>query len=229
MLSSNASNGAKHRRARRTALGALAVTGAGVALPLLATGAAHADSSVWDRVAACESSGNWSINTGNGFYGGLQFTESTWLAYGGGQYAQYANDASPAQQIAVAEKVLAGQGPGAWPVCGPRAGLSSADVNDQGAPAASNYQQTSAPQQTQQVQQQAPAQQPQQNDNDSAPVTYTATSSTKGGYVVHAGDTLSEIAATHGVRGGWEHLYALNKSVVGANPNLIFPGQHLVF
>ncbi len=57
---------------------------------------------------------------GNGFYGGLQFTESTWLAYGGGQYASYANEASKAEQETVANRVLAGQGIGAWPVCGPR-------------------------------------------------------------------------------------------------------------
>jgi hypothetical protein len=72
----------------------------------------------WDAVARCESGGNWSINTGNGFYGGLQFTSSTWLAFGGGAYAPRADLASPSQQIAIAEKVLAGQGPGAWPICG---------------------------------------------------------------------------------------------------------------
>jgi hypothetical protein len=72
----------------------------------------------WSAIAACESGGNWSANTGNGFYGGLQFTEQTWLAYGGGQYASSANLASQSQQIAVAQRVLAGQGIGAWPVCG---------------------------------------------------------------------------------------------------------------
>jgi hypothetical protein len=74
----------------------------------------------WAAIAACESGGNWSANTGNGFYGGLQFTEQTWLAYGGGQYAASANLATPAQQIAVAQRVLAAQGIGAWPVCGRR-------------------------------------------------------------------------------------------------------------
>jgi Transglycosylase-like domain/LysM domain len=72
----------------------------------------------WSAIAACESGGNWSIHTGNGFYGGLQFTEQTWLGYGGGRYAQSANLATPAQQIAVAQRVEAGQGIGAWPVCG---------------------------------------------------------------------------------------------------------------
>jgi len=73
----------------------------------------------WSAIAACESGGNWGASTGNGFYGGLQFTEQTWLGYGGGRYASSANLATPAQQIAVAGQVLAGQGIGAWPVCGP--------------------------------------------------------------------------------------------------------------
>jgi hypothetical protein len=72
----------------------------------------------WAAIAACESGGNWAASTGNGFYGGLQFTEQTWLGYGGGRYARSANLASPAEQIAVAQRVLAGQGIGAWPVCG---------------------------------------------------------------------------------------------------------------
>lgn len=87
--------------------------------------------SVWDRVAACESSGNWSINTGNGFFGGLQFSGSTWLAYGGGAYAATADRATKDEQIIIGQRVLNGwpgraaaQGPGAWPVCGPRAGLT---------------------------------------------------------------------------------------------------------
>ncbi|MEV4615874.1 transglycosylase family protein, partial [Kitasatospora sp. NPDC049258] len=80
--------------------------------------------STWDKVAQCESTGNWAINSGNGFYGGLQFTNSTWAAFGGTSYAPQANLASKAQQIAVAEKVLAAQGPGAWPVCSVKAGLT---------------------------------------------------------------------------------------------------------
>jgi hypothetical protein len=73
----------------------------------------------WSAIAACESGGNWSASTGNGFYGGLQFTQQTWLGNGGGQYAPSAAQASAAQQIAVAQRVLASQGIGAWPVCGP--------------------------------------------------------------------------------------------------------------
>jgi nucleoid-associated protein YgaU len=88
--------------------------------PVQAPPAAASGGVNWSAVAACESGGNWADNTGNGFYGGLQFTQQTWLGYGGGQYAPSANLATPAQQIAVAQRVLAGQGIGAWPVCGAR-------------------------------------------------------------------------------------------------------------
>jgi hypothetical protein len=86
--------------------------------------AAHA-SPGWNGVAACESGGNWSTNTGNGYYGGLQFSHSTWIAYGGGAYASNANGASSSAQISIARRVLAAQGPGAWPACGRSAGLTS--------------------------------------------------------------------------------------------------------
>ncbi|GAA1138840.1 hypothetical protein GCM10009630_42310 [Kribbella jejuensis] len=79
-------------------------------------------SGAWDRIAACESGGNWAANTGNGYYGGLQFDHGTWAAYGGTAYANNANGASKAQQIAIAEKVKADRGGyGAWPVCGKKA------------------------------------------------------------------------------------------------------------
>jgi len=81
---------------------------------------AQADSINWDAVAACESGGNWSINTGNGYYGGLQFTSQTWRGHGGGEFASSAHLASREQQITVAERVLHTQGIGAWPVCGKR-------------------------------------------------------------------------------------------------------------
>ena len=88
------------------------------AAPVSTAAPASSGGANWSAIAACESGGNWSANTGNGFYGGLQFTEQTWLGYGGGQYASSANQASAGQQIAVAQRVLAGQGIGAWPVCG---------------------------------------------------------------------------------------------------------------
>src|SRR5690348_4051035 len=119
----------RHRRYQPNRINRASLTvtagGAGMALPLIGAGAAHAaDASTWNKVAACESSGDWSINTGNGFYGGLQFTRSTWEAYGGTRYAPRADLATRDQQIAIAEKVLDGQGPGAWPVCSVRAGLT---------------------------------------------------------------------------------------------------------
>jgi hypothetical protein len=78
------------------------------------SGAAHD----WDAVALCESGGNWSIDTGNGYFGGLQFSQSTWADYGGTDYAPRADLATKSEQITVAERVLAAQGPGAWPICG---------------------------------------------------------------------------------------------------------------
>ncbi|HEY4992971.1 MAG TPA: transglycosylase family protein [Nakamurella sp.] len=87
---------------------------AGAAALALVGNASAAPASTWDAVAGCESTNNWSINTGNGYYGGLQFSQSTWDAYGGQQYAPRADLASREQQIAVAEQTLAGQGWGAW-------------------------------------------------------------------------------------------------------------------
>ena len=116
--------GALRRRAGRLTLaGATSVTAVGLAAPT----AAADDHSVWDRVADCESSGNWSINTGNGFYGGLQFWHPTWTSFGGGEFAPYAHQATKLQQITVAQRVLKVQGPGAWPVCSVRAGLTMAN------------------------------------------------------------------------------------------------------
>jgi len=84
---------------------------------------AVADGAVWDRLAQCEASGNWAINTGNGFRGGLQFTDATWSGYGGAQYAPYAHLASREQQIDIATRVLARQGWNAWPACSAKLGL----------------------------------------------------------------------------------------------------------
>src|SRR5271168_1076649 len=118
----------RHRKPTTSTVGVakLAFTGAvigggGIAL---AGHAAAAPDSEWDHVAACESGGNWGINTGNGYHGGLQFSQGTWASHGGGEYASSANQATRDQQIAVAERVLASQGRGAWPVCG--RGLSAA-------------------------------------------------------------------------------------------------------
>ncbi|MGB3857903.1 MAG: transglycosylase family protein, partial [Ornithinimicrobium sp.] len=120
----------KHRAARKPVMArgasALAMAGAVVAGTFALAPAAQADS-VWDRVAACESGGDWDINTGNGYYGGLQFSASTWSGFGGGAYASTANLASKSQQITIAQRVLDGQGPGAWPTCSVEAGLTRAN------------------------------------------------------------------------------------------------------
>ncbi|MFC9555065.1 transglycosylase family protein [Rhodococcus sp. NPDC056960] len=117
----------------KRALGWIAVTGAVVAVPLgLSTGTASAASHNWDGVAQCESGGNWGINTGNGYYGGLQFSQSTWEANGG---SGSASSASKAEQVRVAENVLATQGQGAWPVCGQYLTTGGSGVTEAPAPA----------------------------------------------------------------------------------------------
>ncbi|MGP4053833.1 transglycosylase family protein [Mycobacterium sp. 4D054] len=91
------------------------IGGGGIAL---AGQAGAATDGEWDQVARCESGGNWAINTGNGYQGGLQFAPSTWSGHGGGEFAPAAHLATKEEQIAVAERVLASQGKGAWPTCG---------------------------------------------------------------------------------------------------------------
>jgi hypothetical protein len=100
------------------------VTGSAIAIPLLgASGASAADGTTWDRVADCETGGAWSQNSGNGYYGGLQLSQEDWENHGGLDYAASADLASRSQQIAVAERILADQGVGAWRTCGLLSGL----------------------------------------------------------------------------------------------------------
>jgi len=224
-----------HRGMGRTQrrLRTAAVAGAVVAAPfagVAAAGSAEAASvSTWDKVAQCESGGNWSINTGNGYYGGLQFTLSTWRAYGG---TGMPHQASKAEQIRIAEKVLAGQGPGAWPVCSKKAGLTKGGGSpDLSSTTTTTKPSTSKPTTTKPTTTKPTTSKPsttsQQTKPQSAPTQTTSTPS-NGVYVVQPGDTLSQIAATHDVAGGWQALYTKNQSVVGSDPDLIFPGQQLV-
>jgi LysM repeat protein len=159
---------------------------------------------VWDRVAQCESSGNWNINTGNGFFGGLQFTSSTWRAFGGNVFADSANHASREQQIVVAERVLAGQGWGAWPVCSRKAGATGEAVTLRNTPKP------------------LPASVPKLVVAPKA----APGAATVGGYVIQRGDSLSSIATRQHVTGGYRALLSKNPALT--NPNRIFPGQHLV-
>ncbi len=167
--------------ARALRRGAVVLTGAAaISLGVLTGQASAAAANDWDAVAQCESGGNWAINTGNGYYGGLQFSSSTWAAFGGHEYASNAHLATKAQQIAVAERTLDVQGPGAWPSCGKA--LDPAAPEAGAAPAA------------------APA-------LLAAPAAAPAGGAT---YTVAAGDTLGKIAQQQGVAGGWQALYAAN-------------------
>jgi resuscitation-promoting factor RpfA len=107
-------------------LARIGITATALTIPLIFATPAHADplrQDPWDVIAQRESSGNWNINTGNGYFGGLQFSPSTWRSYGGGAFAATADQATRSQQIAIAEKVLRAQGWQAWPTCSKKAGL----------------------------------------------------------------------------------------------------------
>ncbi|MEV4786730.1 transglycosylase family protein [Streptomyces tuirus] len=137
MLSGNG----RHRRPRQAPalLVAAGVTGSAIAIPLLgASGASAADGTTWDRVADCETGGAWSQNSGNGYYGGLQLSQEDWENHGGLDYAASADLASRSQQIAVAERILADQGVGAWRTCGLLSGLEQGEGSDSGASGSSD-------------------------------------------------------------------------------------------
>jgi LysM repeat protein len=184
-------------RSRSFRGGAVVLGAAAIGVGALAAPASAAPHD-WAGVAQCESGGNWSINTGNGYYGGLQFSSPTWLGHGGGEFAPQAHLATPAQQIAVAERVLLTQGVGAWPTCGRnlRSGTTAAVAP---APAAAPARSAAAP---------------------------SSSSSSGGTYTVRSGDTLAKIAGAQGVDGGWRELWAANRGKV-RNPDLIRVGQRL--
>lgn len=199
------------RKTRTTA----ALAGAALLAPLGLLAAAGnsvaADGGVWDRIAQCESGGNWHINTGNGYYGGLQFSAGTWRAYGGSAYAPTADRADRSQQIAVATKVQRAQGWGAWPTCSARAGASGSAPAASAGSAESSSSTRAAPAK--------PSKTPTRSE------THTERNASRGDYTVRSGDTLSRIAARHGTT--WQQVYAANKAAIGADPDLIVPGQSL--
>lgn len=223
----------KHRRPSKAtrAIAIAGVTGAAVAAPLMAAGnASAATAAEWDAVAQCESGGNWSINTGNGYYGGLQFSASTWAGYGGTKYASTADQATKAQQIEIAEKVLAGQGKGAWPVCGK--GLSGAAYTGGGSTQnQGGGSQQSAPKQDTGADRSAGQKSSRSAERPAQKKTVTTPTGKKvkkgdGEYKVVKGDTLSSIAEEHDVKGGWAKLFELNDDIV-QDADLIYPGQQL--
>ncbi|MBT1630750.1 LysM peptidoglycan-binding domain-containing protein [Curtobacterium flaccumfaciens] len=220
----------------RTIVGGLAFAGiAATGVGLAAAPANAASGSTWDQLAQCESGGNWAINTGNGYYGGLQFNLGTWQANGG---AGNPASASREAQIAVAERVLASQGWGAWPACSAQLGLSGTSG---AAPAAAAPAPAPAPAPAQQAAPQpaapapAPAEQavPQPSTTEAAPAPAATTPSkpapvkTSGKtYKITSGDTLDTIATKLGIDGGWKQLWAANTSTID-DANLIYAGQEL--
>ncbi|MFS0729014.1 transglycosylase family protein [Curtobacterium sp. 1P10AnD] len=217
----------------RTIVGGLAFAGiAATGVGLAAAPANAASGSTWDALAQCESGGNWAINTGNGYYGGLQFTLGTWQANGGsGNPAS----ASRSAQIAVAERVLASQGWGAWPACSAKLGLSGTTgaAPQAAAPAPAEQSTTQAAPQQAAPQQSAPQQSAPQQAEPKATTAAPAASSkpapvkTSGKtYKIASGDTLDTIATKLGVTGGWKQLWAANTSTID-DPNLIYAGQTL--
>jgi resuscitation-promoting factor RpfA len=183
-------------------------------IPLVgAPAASAATTSTWDRLAKCESGGNWHINTGNGYYGGLQFNAGTWRAYGGAKYASLPHRATKGEQIAVAERLLDARGWSPWPACSRHLGLSRADAK--GSPSGSD--------------QRASRSKPRAVKVTKKTVKPVSTRRASGKvYTVHSGDTLSRIAKRKHVAGGWHRLYKINRATIGNNPGLIRPGQRLV-
>lgn len=209
-----------NKTSRIASVATATVLGAGAALAVAATPAHATDLSVWDRVANCESSGNWKISTGNGFYGGVQFTHSTWIAYGGGAYANNANGATKAEQIAIARRVLASQGPGAWPVCSKKAGLtrSTGGASSSALPVGGTATVTSSKARAVVSTKKATTK---KKATTTKKVT-VAKVSAKGTYVVKRGDSLAKIAKAHGE--SWKTLWSKNKTTI-KNPNMIRVGQ----
>ncbi|MFY1614965.1 transglycosylase family protein [Micromonospora sp. WMMD736] len=212
----------RHRRVttRRVAVGTLAVGAVTGAVALFGPAAPAQAGVNWDAIAQCESGGNWKINTGNGYYGGLQFSQGTWAGYGGTKYAARADLASRGEQIAIAEKVLDGQGIGAWPTCGRKGGSSGGSSTK--STGKSSTTSSSKSTSTSSKDRSSHGDQPATRSHERT--TPAASGDT---YVVAPGDTLSEIAERHPRSGGWQALYERNRQLIGADPGLIFPGQRL--
>ena len=181
---------------RLTVAGAVAV---GASAAIAGTASAAPDDT-WDALAQCESGGDWSTSTGNGYAGGLQFSPSTWSAYGG---SGSASGASRSEQIAVAERVLAAQGWNAWPSCSKKTGASGKAETSKRVNAAAEPEEKSAP----------------KASKKAAP---KAAPNAAGGYTVAAGETLSKIATANGTSVG--SLTSLNGL---SDPDVLAVGQQL--
>jgi len=203
-LSKNPGN--RRRGIRLTLAGA--VTGALALSPVVfAQSADAAIGKTWNRLAQCESGGRWHINTGNGYYGGLQFGQRTWAAYGGKSYAPRADIAWRIEQILTAEKVLADVGWGAWPGCSRKLGLTNADKKGDPRGKTTPKAPKKAPK--------TPKKSPKKGPGDGVRE-----------YTVKRGDTLVKIAAKQHVAGGWRAVWNRNKPIL-KDPNRIYVGQRL--
>jgi len=210
------------------------------AIPLATASPAAAATSSWDRLAGCESGGNWGINTGNGYYGGLQFADGTWDGWGGERFASRADLATKAEQIVIAAKLVENSGWRSWPACSTRLGLG-AEERREALATAEEYKaritggQTTgdATESAQRDGDRADGTAAEQRAKDNRPTTERATrgkhrkTTVAGTYAVRPGDTLSAIARKKDVPGGWQNLYRINRDTIGKNPGLIFPGQRL--
>lgn len=242
-------------KVKKTLTATLGATAAAMAFATItAPAATAAPDGTWDALAECESGGDWSIDTGNGYSGGLQFSPQTWSAYGGQGSAA---DASRSEQIAVAEKVLADQGWGAWPSCSKQVGASgsSSAAGEEPQPESDagpaepeqkqgkgtdktdsdsgERQDQSVPVESDEASEPAPrAEAPASEDSEAATSAESAAQkpaavpSSGETHVVQSGETLSKIADMEGLESGWTNLWATNLDTV-SNPNQIHVGQVL--
>ncbi|MFG2138707.1 transglycosylase family protein [Streptomyces sp. NPDC048650] len=176
----------------------------------------------WERVAACESSGRWHINTGNGYHGGLQIDSTTWRAYGGRDFAPRADLASRTQQIAVGERIAEDRGMAPWPNCG-RFGLFGDNQNEARGTTARHRHPSANRHSSSQAHRTPSAAHPHKHHR-----IHRGTGTRAGNaFVVQRGDCLSVIARQQHVPGGTQALYDLNKNTLEQGPDHIYPGQHL--
>jgi nucleoid-associated protein YgaU len=231
---------AKHaprkRRSIKARFAGIGVAGAATIAAGVATANEAKASSIWDSVAQCETGQNWATNSVPGYSGGLGFANRYWAAFGGTQYSALPYQATREQQIAVAQRILATNGPTAWPVCGPRAGLTKANggaattaaapAAAAAAPSTSRSTTRTAPKATTTPKATTAKAAPKAAAKPAAKPANTAPAVSGNTVTVKAGDTLSELAVKLGVKGGWKALYAANTNLV-KNPNLIYVGQVL--
>lgn len=227
------------RRATASVVTGMTLAGAAAAF---AAPAQAASVETWDAIAFCESTNRWDINTGNGFYGGLQFTLSSWKAVGGEGYPHHA---SKAEQIKRAEKLQDLQGWGAWPVCSKKLGLSGVDNAPDAyaaAPAATVERQSTTDWAAEKrAEEERAAERAEAQRAAAAKVSQTELAAAEKAnkknaaeldraedtLFVKPGDSLWKLAKKHDVQGGWQALYEANQDIID-DPTLIYIGQELV-